>query len=63
MKKGNLKSSCGKNKAIYNLKNYIIVDTFHVTLRNGGWVLFAFAAREIQRLRKEAAEKEKDGAD
>ena len=25
MKKVNLKSSCGKNKAIYNLKNYIIV--------------------------------------
>lgn len=24
MKKGNLKSSCGKNKAIYNLKNHII---------------------------------------
>lgn len=24
MKKGNLKSSCGKNKAIYNLKNSII---------------------------------------
>lgn len=44
--------------SISELKNYIIVDTFHVTLRNGGWVLFAFAAREIQRLRKEAAEKE-----
>lgn len=37
---------------------YIIYDTATVTLRNGGWVLFAFAAREIQRLRKEAAEKE-----
>lgn len=47
-------NSCSVSK----LKNYIIIDTFHVTLRNGGWVLFAFAAREIQRLRQEATEKE-----
>lgn len=43
---------------ISKITRCIIYDTATVTLRNGGWVLFAFAAREIQRLRKEAAEKE-----
>lgn len=43
---------------ISKLPIYIILDTFNVTLRNGGWVLFSIAISEIQRLRKQEQNKE-----
>lgn len=49
-----LKSSCTTDE----LNMYVLYDTFEITMRNGGWVLFSIALNEILRLRHQEQNKE-----
>ena len=47
-----------QNGETSHLKSNLIDDLFHVTLRNGGWVLFSFVVSEILKLKKQEQSKE-----